>query len=107
MELSAAAAGFNGTFWCLEWFAATGKLTPERVVIEAIHRGLITSKNCGVAWPLPATLAAQCASRRAGRELPLRVARSTGCAFPFHDITKALCQMHLRLSAETRPSSTS
>lgn len=100
-ELSAMAASFNGTFLLHGvWFAATGKLTAERVVIEAIHRGLITAKNCGVAWPLPATwqLSAQAAEQVEG--YLFEVARSTGCAFPFHDITKALCQMHLRLSAE-------
>lgn len=100
-DLSAAAASWNGTLLLHGvWFAATAKVTPERAVIEAIHRGLITSRNCGVTWPMPATwqLSAQ-AAEQIERYL-FEVARSTGCAFPFHDITKALCQMHLRLSPE-------
>jgi hypothetical protein len=63
-ELSATAAAYNGTFLLHGvWFGTSGKLTPERVVIEAIHRGLITARNCGVTWPLPATwqLSAQAA----------------------------------------------
>jgi len=98
-ELSATAAAFNGTYLVHGvWFGSTGKLAAERVIIEAIHRGFITARTCGVAWPLPATwqLSAQAAEQI--ESYLFEVARSTGCAFPFHDITKALCQMHLRLS---------
>lgn len=98
-ELSATAASFNGTYLVHGvWFSNRGTLAPERVVLEAIHRGFITARNCGVTWPLPATwqLSAQAAEQI--ESYLYEVARSTGCAFPFHDITKALCHMHLRLS---------
>lgn len=100
-ELSATAAAFNGTYLVHGvWFGSNGKLAADRVVIEAIHRGFITARTCGVPWPLPATwqLSAQAAEQI--ESYLYEVARSTGCAFPFHDITKALCQMHLRLSPE-------
>lgn len=100
-ELSVAAARANGTFLVHgTWYTAKGTLFAERVVIEAIRRGLITPRNCGVAWPLAATWQL---SEQAAQEIEkylYEVARTTGCAFPFHDITLALRQMHLRLSAE-------
>jgi hypothetical protein len=100
-ELSLGAARDNGTFMVHgTWYAPKGTLSPERVVIEAIRRGLITPRTCGVAWPLAATWQL---SEQAAEEIEkylYEVARTTGCAFPFHDITAALRQMHLRLSAE-------
>lgn len=98
-DLSATAASLNGRFRMLgAWFGGKGELAADRVVMEAIYRGHITSKTCGVPWPLPSTwqLSAQAAEQI--EQYLYEVARTTGCAFPFHDITKALCAMHLRLS---------
>ncbi len=99
--LSAADAKSHGTFLVHgTWYTAKGTLAAERVVIEAIRRGLITPRNCGVAWPLAATWQL---SEQAAEEIEkylYEVARTTGCAFPFHDIAQALRHMHLRLSSE-------
>lgn len=82
------------------WFHEKSVPGPERVVLEAIHRGLITKASCGVPWPLSSTwqLSPQAAAQI--ERYLFEVARSTGCAFPFHDITAAMCRMHLRQSAE-------
>jgi len=83
------------------WYSSKGTLASERVVIEAIQRGLITVRTCGVAWPLAPTWQL---SEQAAEEIEkylFEVARTTGCAFPFHDITQALRRMHLRLSPES------
>ena len=37
------------------WFHEKSVPGPERVVLEAIHRGLITKASCGVPWPLSST----------------------------------------------------
>lgn len=101
-ELSAAEATAGAPFLVHGvWYTAKGVLAPERVVIEAIQRGLITVRTCGVAWPLAPTWQL---SEQAAEEIEkylFEVARTTGCAFPFHDITQALRQMHLRLSPES------
>lgn len=81
------------------WFHEKSVPGPERVVLEAIHRGLITQASCGVPWPLSPTwqLSPQAAAQI--EHYLFEVARTTGCAFPFHDITAAMCRMHLRQSA--------
>lgn len=82
------------------WYAPNGVPRSERVLLEAIRRGFITSRTCGVPWPMTATwqLSEQ-ASEQIEKYL-FEVARTTGCAFPFHDIALAMRQMHLRLSHE-------
>jgi hypothetical protein len=99
VELSAAAAGANGKFLVHgAWYSPKGTLSAERVIIEAIRRGLITPRNCGVAWPLAATWQLSGQAAEEIEKYLYEVARTTGCAFPFHDITQALCKLHLRLS---------
>ena len=100
-ELSVAAARENGTFLVhVTWYAGKGVLNAERVVIEAIRRGLITPRNCGVPWPLAATWQLSAQATEEIEKYLYEVARTTGCAFPFHDIAQALQKMHLRLSSE-------
>jgi hypothetical protein len=82
------------------WYTAKGVLLAERVVIEAIARGLITVRSCGVRWPLAATWQLSNQATDEIEKYLFEVARTTGCAFPFHDIAQALRQMHLRLSME-------
>jgi hypothetical protein len=100
-ELTVAAARANGTFLVHgAWYGGKGVLQAERVVIEAIRRGLITPRNCGVAWPLAATWQLSAQATLEIEKYLYEVARTTGCAFPFHDIAQALHKMHLRLSSE-------
>lgn len=82
------------------WYPSAAVPLPERIVLEAIRRGLITSRNCGVAWPLVSTwqLSEQAAAQI--EKYLYEVARTTGCAFPFHEITTAMRSMHLRPSPE-------
>jgi hypothetical protein len=61
---------------------------------------MITPRNCGVFWPLAATWQLSEQAAEAIEKYLYEVARTTGCAFPFHDITQALRKMHLRLSSE-------
>lgn len=82
------------------WYHEKSVPPAERVVIEAIHRGLITPKSCGVPWPLSATWQLSDQASAALERYLFEVARSTGCAFPFHDIAAAMRKMHLRQSAE-------
>jgi len=100
-ELSAGEAGRHGVFLVHgTWYTAKGTLQAERVVVEAIRRGMITPRNCGVAWPLAATWQLSAQAAQEIEKYLYEVARTTGCAFPFHDIAQALRRMHLRLSAE-------
>ena len=82
------------------WYAPTAVPRPERVVLEAIRRGFITARTCGVPWPLAPTwqLSAQAAEQI--EKYLFQVARSTGTAFPFHDITRAMQRMHLQVSLD-------
>lgn len=85
------------------WFHEKTVPPVERIVVEAIHRGLITPRTCGVPWPLsPTWQLSEQAATQIERYL-FEVARTTGCAFPFHDITAAMRKMHLRQNA-TQPS---
>lgn len=100
-ELTVAEAQENGPFLLHgSWYAGKGVLQAERVVIEAIRRGMITPRNCGVAWPLAATWQLSAQATEEIEKYLYEVARTTGCAFPFHDIAQALQKMHLRLSSE-------
>lgn len=80
------------------WYSPQRVPQVERVLLEAIRRGFITRRTCGVPWPLALTwqLSAQAAEQI--EKYLFQVARSTGTAFPFHDITRAMQQMHLQLS---------
>ena len=82
------------------WYAPQRVPLVERVLLEAIRRGFITRRTCGVPWPLALTwqLSAQAAEQI--EKYLFQVARSTGTAFPFHDITRAMQQMHLQPSAD-------
>lgn len=83
------------------WYPAERVPVAERVVIEAIRRGFITKRTCGVPWPLgPSWQLSEQAAGQIERYL-FEVARTTGCAFPFHDITAAMRTIHLRISAES------
>lgn len=82
------------------WFSATATVSAERVVLEAIRRGLITPRTCGVPWPLANTWQLSESAAAHIEQYLFEVARTTGCAFPFHDITAALRKMHLRPSLE-------
>lgn len=100
-ELTVAAAQENGPFQVHgAWYGGKGVLNAERVVIEAIRRGMITPRNCGVPWPLAATWQLSAQATEEIEKYLYEVARTTGCAFPFHDIAQALHRMHLRLSSE-------
>jgi len=77
------------------WYPPKSTPPPERILLEAIRRGFITSHSCGVPWPLGGTMQlSEEAADRIERYL-FEVARSTGCAFPFHDIAEAMRSMHL------------
>lgn len=82
------------------WYSPTAVPRPERIMLEAIRRGLITARTCGVPWPLAPTwqLSAQAAEQI--EKYLFQVARSTGTAFPFHDITRAMQRMHLQVSLD-------
>ena len=100
-ELNVESARTHGTFLVHgAWYTNKGTLTAERVVIEAIRRGFITARSCGVAWPLAATWQLSAQATEEIEKYLYDVARTTGCAFPFHEIAQALQKMHLRLSAE-------
>jgi hypothetical protein len=82
------------------WFAASEVPKTERVVLEAIRRGFITGRTCGVPWPLsPRWQLSEQAAEQIEKYL-FEVARSTGVAFPFHDITAAMRKMHLHVSLD-------
>jgi hypothetical protein len=69
-------------------------------VLAAVRRGFITGRTCGVPWPLAPRwqLSAQAADQI--EKYLFEVARSTGVAFPFHDITAAMRKMHLQVSLD-------
>lgn len=83
------------------WYPPARIPSTERVLIEAIRRGFVTKRTCGVTWPLAATwqLSEQAAAQI--EQYLFEVARTTGCAFPFHEITVAMRRMHLRISADS------
>ena len=81
------------------WYGPQRVPAADRVLLEAIRRGFVTRRTCGVPWPLALTwqLSAQAAEQI--EKYLFQVARSTGTAFPFHDITRAMQKMHLQVSA--------
>lgn len=83
--------------WLLRgaWYAEAATPAAERVVLEAIHRGLITVHTCGVAWPMNALMQLSDQAVLQIERYLFEVARTTGCAFPFHDIAQAMRGMHL------------
>jgi hypothetical protein len=94
--LSAAEAAAGAPLRLLgAWYPEALVPGPAQVLREAIHRGLITVHSCGVSWPLPGVL--QLSEQAAARieQYLFEVARSTGCAFPFHDIMRAMRSLHL------------
>lgn len=82
------------------WYAPTGVPRPERIVLEAIRRGFITARTCGVPWPLAPTWQLSVQAAEQIEKYLFQVARSTGTAFPFHDITRAMQRMHLQVSLD-------
>jgi hypothetical protein len=82
------------------WYAPTGVPRPERIVLEAIRRGFITARTCGVPWPLAPTWQLSIQAAEQIEKYLFQVARSTGTAFPFHDITRAMQRMHLQVSLD-------
>lgn len=82
------------------WYSPPCVPPVERVLLESIRRGFITRRTCSVPWPLALTwqLSAQAAEQI--EKYLFQVARSTGTAFPFHDITRAMRQMHLQVSPD-------
>jgi hypothetical protein len=82
------------------WYAPLSTPRAEQVVMAAIRRGLITCLTCGVPWPLaPRWQLSEQAAEQIEKYL-FEVARSTGVAFPFHDITAAMRKMHLQVSLD-------
>ena len=80
------------------WFGPQAVPKPEQVLLAAVRRGFITGRTCGVAWPLaPRWQLSEQAAEQIEKYL-YEVARSTGVAFPFHDITAAMRKMHLQVS---------
>jgi hypothetical protein len=82
------------------WYAPAAVPRPERVVLEAIRRGFITARTCGVPWPLAPTWQLSPQAAEQIEKYLFQVARSTGTAFPFHDITRAMQRMHLQVSLD-------
>lgn len=77
------------------WYHPQATPSAPRVLNEAIRRGFITAHTCGVPWPLCPTLQLSDQATQQIERYLFEVARSTGCAFPFHDIALALRNMHL------------
>jgi len=82
------------------WYAPAAVPRPERIVLEAIRRGFITARTCGVPWPLAPTWQLSVQAAEQIEKYLFQVARSTGTAFPFHDITRAMQRMHLQVSQD-------
>jgi hypothetical protein len=80
---------------CGAWYAEAATPAAERVVLEAIHRGLITVHTCGIPWPMNALMQLSDQAVLQIERYLFEVARTTGCAFPFHDIAQAMRGMHL------------
>lgn len=82
------------------WYAPAAVPRSERIVLEAIRRGFITPRTCGVPWPLAPTWQLSVQAAEQIEKYLFQVARSTGTAFPFHDITRAMQRMHLQVSLD-------
>lgn len=82
------------------WYSPQRVPRVERILLEAVRRGFVTRRTCGVPWPLARSwqLSEQAAEQI--EKYLFQVARSTGTAFPFHDITRAMRQMHLQVSPD-------